>query len=122
MCAVVCVVLFLCVVCCFFVCVHVVSCVVVWCCVYMWCCVLCGVVCGVGVVCVVWVVSVCACGVVVHVVWCGVVCGEAWHAENPLCVRSKRLRVYGQDVSVCTGNKPACVRHAGLLPVHTETS
>ena len=32
-----------------------------------------------------------------------VVCGEAWHAENP-CVDSKRLRVYGQDVSVCTGN------------------
>ena len=57
---------------------------VLWCwvlvlCVYMWCCVLC----------------------------VQVVCGEAWHAENPPCVRSKRLRVYGQDVPVCTGNRPA---------------
>ena len=28
--------------------------------------------------------------------------------KTPLCVRSKRLRVYGQDVSVCTGNRPEC--------------
>ena len=73
-------------------------------CVYIRCCVLCvHVVCGFGVVCV--------------CMWCCVLCGlclcvrvvcEAWHAENPLCVRSKRLRVYGQDVSVCTGNGHAC--------------
>ena len=42
--------------------------------------------------------------------------------KTPLCVRSKRLRVYGQDVSVCTVNRPECPRHSGLLPVHTETS
>ena len=59
-------------------------CVYMWCwvlvlCVYMWCCVLCG---------------LCLCvRVVWWCVWCGVVCGEAWHAENSLCVRSKRLRV-----------------------------
>ena len=29
--------------------------------------------------------------------------------KTPLCVRSKRLRVYGQDVSVCTGNRPECL-------------
>ena len=34
-----------------------------------------------------------------------VVCGAAWHAENPLCVDAKRLRVYVQDVSVCTRKK-----------------
>ena len=28
---------------------------------------------------------------------CGV-CGAAWHAENPLCVDSKRLSVHVQDV------------------------
>ena len=38
------------------------------------------------------------------------------------CVDSKRLRVYVQDVSVCTGTRPACSTHAGLLPVHTEAS
>ena len=32
-----------------------------------------------------------------------VVC--VWHAEKPLCVHSKRLRVYIQNVPVCTGNK-----------------
>ena len=67
------------------------------------------VVCGVGVVC------VGACGVV----WCVVKLGTR---KTSLCVRSKDLRVYGQDVSVCTGNRPACLRHAGPLPVHTETS
>ena len=38
----------------------------------------------------------------------------------PPCVESKRLRVYRQDVSACTGNGPACVQQAGVLPVHTE--
>ena len=79
---------------------------------------MCAVVLGVGVVCVHVVLCLCGVGVVcVHVVLC-----EAWHAEKPPCVRSKRLRVYGQDVSVCTSNRPARRRHAGLLPVHTETS
>ena len=95
------------------VCSGVFGCVVFWC-VYTWCCVvvwcrvwLCGVVCLGAckhvVLCVVLVcVVVCACGVVVRV------CGEAWHAENPPCVDSKRLRAYRQHVSVCIGNGPAC--------------
>ena len=33
--------------------------------------------------------------------------GEEREEKTPPCVRSKRLRVYGQDVSVCTGNRPA---------------
>ena len=87
-----------------------------WCCVWLWCCVC--------MWCCVWVV-----------VWCVVKLGTR---KTPLCVRSKRLRVYGQDVSVCTGNKPACARmsstcgpvagftrrrpdrtHGGVLNVHT---
>ena len=44
------------------------------------------------------------------------------HAKNPPCVDSTRLRAHRQDASVCTGNGPACVQHAGLLPVHTEAS
>ena len=47
--------------------------------------------------------------------------------KTPLCERSRRLRVYGQDASVCTCNGPACVQHAGrpdrthggVLNVHT---
>ena len=42
--------------------------------------------------------------------------------KTPPCVDSKRLRVYVQDFSVCTGDTPACVQHAGVLPVHTEAS
>ena len=60
---------------------------------------------------------------VVRVVWwcvC-VVCGEAWHAgKSPVC--RFKTPPYVQDGSVCTGNRPACVEHAGLLPVHTEAS
>ena len=104
-CACACALRWLCVcVCCgvcgvlFFLCVHVVLCVVV----YMWCV----------------VVYMCACGAVVRVVWCGVVC-EAWHAENPLCVRSKRLRANGQDVSVCTGNGHACRTLPSSSPLHS---
>ena len=60
-------------------------CVVLVLCVYMWCCVLCG---------------LCLCvRVVWWCVWCVVKLGTR---KTPLCVRSKRLRVYGQDVSVCT--------------------
>ena len=40
--------------------------------------------------------------------------------RDPPCVDSTRLRAYRQHASVCTGNRPACVQHAGLLPVHTE--
>ena len=74
------------------------------------------------VLCVVWVVSACACGVVVWwcaCVWCVVKLGTR---EKAPCVDSKRLGVYVQDASVRSGNRPACVEHAGLLLVHTETS
>ena len=48
---------------------------------------------------------------------------EEKEKRKPPCVYvQKRLRVYGQDVSVCTGNRHACVRHACPLPVQTETS
>ena len=88
----------------FFVCVYM-WCVVLVLCVYMWCWVLCvHVVCGVGVVCV-HVVLGGACGGACGVVWCVVKLGTR---KTPLCVRSKHLRVYGQDVSVCTGNGHAC--------------
>ena len=46
---------------------------------------------------------------------CGVVCGETWHAENPPCVRSKRLRVYGCRY---TRRRPDRT-HGGVLNVHT---
>ena len=85
------------------------------------CGVLCGWCCGLCLrVRVVWWCVWCggACGVVVRV--CGVV--KLGTREKAPCVDSKRLRVYVQDVSVCTSKRPACVEHAGLLPVHTETS
>ena len=101
-------------------CVHVVLCVrvcVVVCvlCVrvcVLWCvCVLC-VLCGVSVGCVVCCVF---CVVCLWGVWCVVFCVcvhvvlvKLGTRKTPLCVRSKRLRVYGQDVSVCTGNRPEC--------------
>ena len=70
-----------------------------------WCCVCtCGVVCCVGCVCVV-------------LVLCCVLCGTR---KTPPCVRSKRLRVYGQDVSVCTGTRRRPDRtHGGVLDGHT---
>ena len=94
----------------------------VWWCVVVcggvwWCVVVCGGVwcvvvcvdrgCGMSVLCVVvcCAVSLCvavAAGGGVHVcVVCGVWRGLA--LGNPLCVDSKRLRVYVHDVSVCTG-------------------
>ena len=36
------------------------------------------------------------------------------------CVGSKRLRVYVQNASVCTGKTRASVQHVCVLPVHTE--
>ena len=74
---------------------------------------------------VVLVVRVCVCGVCGVLFFCvcvHVVLVKLGTRKTPLCVRSKRLRVYGQDVSVCTGNRPECLGHSGLLPVHTETS
>ena len=72
---------------------------------------MCGVGAGVGVQCV--VCGVCGVWCVVCCVCC--VCGAAWHAENSpcvgsktsSCVGSKRLRVYVQNASVCTGKTPA---------------
>ena len=64
--------------------------------------------------CVMWCVSLwswCVFGVLRH--------GEKNVKKNP-CTRSKRLRVYIQNVRVCTGTKPTCTKHVGLLPVHTE--
>ena len=65
-----------------------------------------------------------ACGVV----WCGVVCGEAWHAENlpmstfktPPCVRSGRLRVYRQRARMSKTCGPVAGTHGDVLTVHTE--
>ena len=56
------------------------------------------------------------CGVLCCVVVCGVWCvARLGTRKTPSCVESKRLRVYVQEVSVCR-------THAGVLPVHTETS
>ena len=145
-----------CGVCCF-VCV-VCACGVVCGCVVLVCLCLCLCACGVVCGC---VVLVCACGVVCACVCCGVcvlcvLCGvsvgcvvccflcvcvhvvlvKLGTRKTPLCVRSKRLRVYGQDVSVCvpaTGPNVldirACCRytrrrpdrtHGGVLNVHTK--
>ena len=41
---------------------------------------------------------------------------EEREKRKPPCVDSKRLRVYGQDVSVCTGNARMCSTHAGPTP------
>ena len=41
--------------------------------------------------------------------------------RGPPCVRSKRLRVYVQYVPVCTGSMPTCIKHVGMLLVHTGT-
>ena len=46
--------------------------------------------------------------VVVLCVWCGV-CRDTL----------KNSRVYIQNVPVCTGTKPTCVKHVGVVPVHT---
>ena len=39
----------------------------------------------------------------------------------PPCVHSKRPRVYVQNVPVCCVNMPTCIKHVGMLPVHTGT-
>ena len=84
-------------------------------------------VCGMCVLCI--VVACCAVSlcVGVGVCWCVLVCvGVVWRGlargKLSLCVDPKRLRVYVQDVSVCTGTTPTCVQHACVLPVYTETS
>ena len=79
---------------------------VFWCCDVLCCVVMCGVGAGVGAECVV-------CGVCAWCAWCvllrfvvvcvGVcvgVCGAAWHAANPPCEGSKRIRVYRQHAHV----------------------
>ena len=99
-------------------------CGVVWCCVVLvlCCCVVVLLCCCVVVLCVVCCVcvGVCSCvwGVFVccSVVLCGVgVVVKLGTREKAPCVDSKRLRVYVQDVSVCTGNRPACVEEHKLL-------
>ena len=69
--------------------------------------------------------SVCLRVVLCVVVLCVSPCVRS---KTPPCVRSKRLRVYVQNVSVCIGTTPACVTTCGLgagthgdvLNVHTE--
>ena len=51
----------------------------------------------------------------------GCICVVVVGAEKHPCVHSKRLRVYIQKVRVCTGTKPTCMKHVGLVPVHTRT-
>ena len=60
--------------------------------------------------------SLLLCGVfcVVSLLWLSIVCARSgvwcvvWHAENLPCVGSSRLRVYIQNVSVCTGTSSTC--------------
>ena len=51
-----------------------------------------------------------------------VVCvgGEGGERGNG-CLHRSRLRVYVQNVRVCTGTKPTFFIHVGLVPVHTRT-
>ena len=71
------------------------------CCVPLWLC-RCG--CGCAEV----VVVVCVrCGVV----WCGVWCDTL----------KKKNRVYVHNVPVCTSTTPICMKHVGVVPVHTGT-
>ena len=51
----------------------------------------------------------------------GCICVVVVGAEKKPCTRSKRLRVYIRNVRVCTGTKPTCMKHVGLVPVHTRT-
>ena len=63
----------------------------------------------------------CGCGFGCCGVWCGVVdvvCvwyGVVWcdTLKNTTCVHS--------NVPVCTGTKPTCIKHVGVVLVHTET-
>ena len=130
-CVVLCVVCcVLCVVCCVLCVVCCVLCVV--CCVLcVVCCVLCAVCCVLCVVCCVLCVVCCVLCVVCCVLCCVVLCVCVWcvtRFETP-CVHSTRLRVYVQNVPVCTGTTRTCfntcARGAGtngeVLNVHTET-
>ena len=47
-----------------------------------------------------------------------VVC-VGWREKG--CMHRTRLRVHVLNVSVCTGTKPTCFIHVGLVPVHTGT-
>ena len=54
------------------------------------------------------------------VVLCVVLCVKLGTRNTLPCVRSKRLRLYGQDVSVCTGTRRRPDRtHGGVLNGHT---
>ena len=92
-------------------CVSVGVCVLVCVCV---CVVMCGVGAGAGVQCVVSVVFVRGVCVVC------VVCGSAWHVENP-CVRSKRLRMYRQNARMLNTCALFAGKDRGLLNLHTGT-
>ena len=61
----------------------------------------------------------CVCVVCVVCGLCGV-CGAAWHAEEPPCVGSKRLRVLVQNASACTGKTRAYVEHMRAFCRHTR--
>ena len=88
-------------------------------------------------------VAVDVCALVVFVWWLWVVVGSVslfgcvgWYVclgllglvwacvcweEGNGCMHRTRLRVYVQNVSVCTGSMPTCFIHVGLVPVHTRT-
>ena len=73
--------------------------------------------------------AMCGGGVVVVCLVCVVVllCVVVCHTEKHPCVHSKRLRVYVQNVSVCTGTTRTCFStcargagtHGDVLNVHT---
>ena len=89
------------------------------------------------------VLRVCArCAFCVFVLWCAVLCRYVWcwcwcwcamcgvwclwcvvcgHAENPLCVGSKRLRVYRQNARMFNTCARFAGTHEGVLNPHTET-
>ena len=62
------------------------------------------------------VLCCCCCCVVCCCMWLWV----CWEEEKG-CMHRTRLRVYVQNVSVCTRTTPTCFIHVGLVRVHTGT-
>ena len=64
-------------------------------------------------------IVVCCCVLLCGVVCCCVWCLCLWVCA--VCLVWKNRRVYIRNVPVSTGNTSTCVKHVGVLPVHTET-